>query len=131
MIHGERAFRVLVVEDELLLRWSLTETLRSSGHTVLEAASASEARQAMAGGTDGIDVVLLDVRLPDSNDLRLLEEVRRRMPNSAVIMMTAFGTPELVQDALERGAYCVMNKPFDVHAVEGVIRNAHRDTRLH
>lgn len=37
-------------------------------------------------------------------------------------MMTAFGTPELVQSALQLGAYCVMNKPFDVHAVEGVIR---------
>lgn len=127
----QRLFRVLVVEDEMLLRWSLAETLRSGGHAVLEAATASEARQAMAGGTDGIDVVLLDVRLPDSNDLRLLEEVRRRMPHSAVIMMTAFGTPELVQSALELGAYCVLNKPFDVHAVEGVIRNAHRDTRLH
>jgi two-component system OmpR family response regulator len=128
---NERLFRVLVVEDEMLLRWSLAEILRRSGHTVLEAATASEARAAMTGATDGIDVVLLDFRLPDSSDLRLLEEVRRRLPHSAVIMMTAFGTPELVQSALGRGAYCVMNKPFDVHAVEGVIRNACRDTRLH
>jgi CheY-like chemotaxis protein len=131
MRHSERLFRVLVVEDEMLLRWSLAEILRRSGHTVLEAASASEAREAMTTSTDGIDVVLLDLRLPDSSDLRLLEEVRSRMPHSAVIMMTAFGTPELVQGALERGVYCVMNKPFDVHAVEGVIRNAVGDTRLH
>lgn len=131
MMQSERLFRVLVVEDEMLLRWSLAEVLRRGGHTVMEATNASDARAAMTSGTDGIDVVLLDLRLPDSNDLRLLEEVRRRLPHSAVIMMTAFGTPELVQGALERGAYCVMNKPFDVHTVEGVIRNAHRDTRLH
>jgi len=128
MMQTERLFRILVVDDEMLLRWSLAEILRGGGHTVLEAASASEARKAM---TDGIDVVLLDLRLPDSTDLRLLEEVRSRMPHSTVIVMTAFGTPELVQDALERGAYCVMNKPFDIHAVEAVIRNARPDTRLH
>ncbi len=131
LMPSERLFRVLVVEDEMLLRWSLAEILRRSGHTVLEAASACEARAAMTGDTDSIDVVLLDFRLPDSNDLRLLDEVRSRMPHSAVIMMTAFGMPELVQSALERGAYCVMNKPFDVHAVEGVIRKALRDTLLH
>ena len=131
MMQTERLFRVLVIEDEMLLRWSLAEVLRRGGHTVLEAGSASEARAAMAGGTDDIDVVLLDVRLPDSNDLRLLEDVRRLLPHSAVIMMSAFGTPELVQGALERGVYCVMDKPFDVHAIEGVIRNAHRGTRFH
>ena len=59
------------------------------------------------------------LRMGDPRLLRVSEPVR------------AFGTPELVQDALERGAYCVMNKPFDVHAIEGVIRNAHRDTRFH
>jgi two-component system NtrC family response regulator len=125
-MQSERHFRVLVVEDELLLRWSLAEILRRAGHTVLETASASEARAAM---TDGIDAVLLDLRLPDSSDLRLLDEVRSRLPHAAVIMMTAFGTPELVQSALDRGAYCVLNKPFDVHTVDGVIRDAHRHSR--
>ena len=79
LMQTERLFRVLVIEDETLLRWSLAEVLRRGGHTVPEAGSASEARAAMTGGTDDIDVVLLDVRLPDSTDLRLLEEVRRRM----------------------------------------------------
>ena len=131
MMQGEPLFRVLVVEDETLLRWSLGEILRRSGHTVLEATSASDAREAMTRSPEGIDVVLLDFRLPDSNDLRLLEEMRSRLPHTAVIMMAACGTPEIVEGALERGAYCVIEKPFDVHAIEGVIRNAHRDTRLH
>jgi DNA-binding NtrC family response regulator len=131
MTASDRLFRVLVVEDEMLLRWSLAEILRRQGHTVMEATSASDARDVMSDCADDIDVVLLDFRLPDSNDLRLLEEVRRRMPGSAVVMMTAFGTPELVQSALDRGAYCVMNKPFDVHDIDGVIRSAHRETRHH
>src|SRR5688572_11936655 len=64
MMQGEPLFRVLVVEDETLLRWALGEILRRSGHTVLEATSASDAREAMTRSPEGIDVVLLDFRLP-------------------------------------------------------------------
>ena len=53
--------------------------------------------------SDPIDVVLLDYRLPDSNDLRFLEEVRRRLPRSAVVLMTAYGTSDTVQGAMDPG----------------------------
>jgi DNA-binding NtrC family response regulator len=118
--------RILVAEDEALLRWSIAELLRRCGHTVVEAASASTVAEAMAAATEPIDVVMLDFRLPDSADLRLLEEVRRRMPRTAVVLMTAYGTPEVVQGALERGAYCVVDKPFDLHDVEPLIRSAYQ-----
>jgi DNA-binding NtrC family response regulator len=78
-----------------------------------------------------IDVVLLDYRLPDSNDLKLLEEVRRRRPGSAVVLMTAYGGPDVVQGALDRGAYCVVDKPFDMHEVEPLVRNAYQAMRIH
>lgn len=117
---------VLVVEDEALLRWSIAELLKRNGHDVLEAVSAAGAREAMGAVADAIDVVLLDVRLPDSGDLRLLEEVRSRLPQTAVVLMTAIRTPELVEDAVDRGAYCVLNKPFDMQIVEDVIAKAHR-----
>jgi DNA-binding NtrC family response regulator len=116
---------VLVVDDETLLRWSIAELLRRSGHTVIEAATADDARDAITHVSSPIDVVLLDYRLPDSNDLRLLDEVRRRLPRSAVVLMTAFGTPEVLQGALDRGAYCVLNKPFDMQDVEGLLTEAH------
>jgi DNA-binding NtrC family response regulator len=118
--------RVLVAEDETLLRWSLTELLRSRGHTVVEATSAVGVRDAMRTGREPIDVVMLDFRLPDSADLRLLEDIRSAMPGSAVVLMTAYGTPEVIQGALDRGAYCVVNKPFDLHDVEPMIRSAYR-----
>jgi DNA-binding NtrC family response regulator len=98
---------------------------------VIEATSADNARDVMAHASDPIDVVLLDYRLPDSNDLRLLEEVRRRLPQCAVVLMTAFGTPEVLQGALDRGAYCVLNKPFDLQGVEGLITEAHRAAQYH
>jgi DNA-binding NtrC family response regulator len=127
----KRSLTVLVVDDEALLRWSLAEVLRRIGHTVIEAASADHARDALTHVSSPIDVVMLDYCLPDSNDLRLLEEVRRRLPQSAVLLMTAFGTPEVFQDALARGADRVLNKPFDMQDVEGLITEAHRASRSH
>jgi DNA-binding NtrC family response regulator len=128
---GKQRLSVLVVDDEALLRWAIAEHLRSSGHAVIEATSATDAREAMSRTPEPIDVVLLDYHLPDSNDLRLLEEVRRRLPLSAVLLMTADGTPEVVQGAMDRGAYSVLNKPFDMHHVEALMTEAHRATHSH
>jgi DNA-binding NtrC family response regulator len=131
MIHPKRSLTVLVIDDEALLRWSIAEILRRSGHTVIEATSADNARDAMTHAPKPIDVVLLDYRLPDSNDLRLLEEVRRRLPQSAVVLMTALGTPEVMEEALEQGAYCILSKPFDMRGLEGLVTNAYRASRYH
>jgi DNA-binding NtrC family response regulator len=120
---------ILVVDDEALLRWSLAEVLRRSGHRVIEATSAHEALDAIGDTSSSIDVALLDHRLPDSADLRLLEEVRRRVPASAVVLMTADETPEMVQGALDLGAYCVLSKPFDMHTIASVVAEAYEAAR--
>ncbi len=116
--------RVLVVEDELLIRWSISETLTHSGHVVLEAADASSAISVLKNCHDRVDVVLLDYRLPDSDDLTLLANIRRLSPGSVVILMTAYGTPEVTRGALELGACRVINKPFEMHDLDGLITNA-------
>jgi DNA-binding NtrC family response regulator len=74
---------------------------------------------------------MLDYCLPDSRDLNLLEEIRRRMPESAVVLMTAYGSPDVVHGAMELGVYRVVDKPFDMGDVEPMVRNAFRATRLH
>jgi two-component system response regulator AtoC len=117
--------RVLVVEDELLIRWSVAETLKNAGHEVIEAESAAAAVLALTDPAERVDAVLLDYRLPDSNDLTLLANIRRLSPTSAVIMMTAFGTPEVTKHALALGAYQVMNKPFDLHDLAPLLMKAH------
>jgi DNA-binding NtrC family response regulator len=116
--------RVLVVEDETLIRWSIAETLAQGGHTVVEAANAQAALETLADHPIPIDVVLLDLRLPDSSDLRLLQSIRRMQPDSAVVMMTAFGSPEITRGALELGAYRVVDKPFDMHHLESLVLEA-------
>jgi DNA-binding NtrC family response regulator len=116
--------RVLVVDDEPLIRWSLAEVLAESGHSVTEAADGASAVRALTAD-EPFDVVLLDYRLPDSDDLNLLSTIRRQTPRSAVIMMTAHGTPEMTSGALALGAYRVVPKPFEVHDLVGLVSQAH------
>ena len=120
---------VLVIDDELLIRWSLAETLSNDGHSVTEAADRASALKALEERTRPPDVVLLDYRLPDSNDLGLLAAIRERAPQAQVIMMTAFGTPEVTRGALELGAYRVVNKPFEVHDLAALVVQAHAARR--
>src|SRR5512134_937552 len=119
-----RALRVLVVEDELLIRWSIAETLAHAGHTVIEAADSESAIIALKNDAERIDAVVLDYRLPDSSDLTLLATVRRLRPDSAVVLMTAFGTPDVVKGALDLGVYQVLHKPFEMHDLEPLLREA-------
>ena len=113
--------RVLVVDDELLIRWSLCETLSDRGYTVLEAEDGKGAVRTLASATELPDVVLLDFRLPDSKDLNLLERFISMVPDGRVILMTAYGTPELANEALERGAFKVLHKPFEMQEVTSLV----------
>jgi DNA-binding NtrC family response regulator len=106
--------RVLVVDDEALIRWSLAQTLGDRGFEVEQATSAADALDAVTASDARFDVVLLDFRLPDSNDLGLLAKLRQLMPGTAVILMTAFSTPETAKGAIDLGVVRVVDKPFEM-----------------
>lgn len=114
--------RVLVVEDERLIRWAIGEMLTGMGHAVVEARDAASARQIMHETREPVDVVLLDYRLPDSNDFQLLDDLHRLSPASAVVIMTAQNDPLLTATALDHGARRVLDKPFDLTVLDGVVR---------
>lgn len=120
---------VLVVDDEALIRWSLAEMLGERGYTVTEAGDARMALAAIESAEEPFDVVLLDYRLPDSADLRLLEKVRRLAPSSQVIMITAHNSPELAQGAAALGAYRVISKPFEVESLASLVNQARAAAR--
>lgn len=105
--------RALVVDDEALIRWSVAETLVGMGMKVQEASDAAGALRVIAASVP-FDVVILDLRLPDMNDLSLLGRVRQLLPTALVVLMTAFGTPEVIAEATELGAFAVLNKPFEL-----------------
>jgi len=119
------AGRVLVVDDEPLIRWSVAETLGAHGYEVVETGDATGARSAVGKNADDFDVVLLDFRLPDSDDLSLLASIRRESPHAQVILMTAFSRPEVVRGALDLGAYRVVNKPFEMQDIADLVAEAH------
>jgi DNA-binding NtrC family response regulator len=118
------SLKVLVVDDEPLMRWSVAETLSDCGHEVVETGDGRGARQAVGDASNEFDVVLLDFRLPDSEDLSLLASIRRLSPHAQVILMTAFGTPEVVRGALDLGAYRVVSKPFEMNTVADLVAQA-------
>ncbi len=106
--------RVLVVDDEPLIRWSVTETLAALGLYVEQADRAASALQAITTTALPFDVIVLDLRLPDMNDLSLLATIRQLLPETLVILMTAFGTPEIVAGARALGVRGVLYKPFEL-----------------
>jgi DNA-binding NtrC family response regulator len=112
---------VCVVEDDPLLRWSIVETLAAAGCVTTEAADGASALRALSASAQSTDVVVLDYRLRDSNDLALLAAIRQRAPRSAVLLMTAFGTPGLSDQALALGASRVIEKPFEMHDLMALV----------
>jgi DNA-binding NtrC family response regulator len=115
--------RVLVVDDEPLIRWAIAETLGQEGHQVTEAGNAAGAIQALSA-RPAPDVVLLDFRLPDANDLALLATVRRLAPSAAVVMMTAVHDSEMIAGAEALGASRVVGKPIDMRDLETIVHAA-------
>jgi two-component system nitrogen regulation response regulator GlnG len=111
--------RVLVVDDERLLRWAIAETLTAHGYVVAEAGDAQSALNAL-GGRTAPDLVLLDLFLPDACNLRLLELIRTAVPAVPVILMSACATPDIVDQALAMGAR-VIPKPFDMDMLAALI----------
>ena len=116
----------LVVDDEALIRWSLAGVLGDRGYAVTEAGDARMAVAAIQNAPAPFDIVLLDYRLPDSADLRLLERVRALAPHSRVIMITAHNSPELAEGAAALGAFCVISKPFEVESIAALVNEASR-----
>lgn len=121
--YSPKMLSVLIVDDESLIRWSIAESLEAEGFPVLEACSAREAL-ACLDKRDDIGVVLLDLKLPDSSDLSLLRSLRERAPNWRIILMTAHGSSELLEEAVSAGAFRAVGKPFDLGDVVGMVREA-------
>jgi two-component system nitrogen regulation response regulator NtrX len=115
---------VLVVDDEPLVRWSVSETLADAGYGVEQAHDEQSTLRAMSEADHSPDVVLLDVYLPDCSDLRVLASIRRMSPHTSVIMMTAHGSPQLAADAHALGAFAVLDKPFDMAVLPALVASA-------
>ena len=118
---------ILVVDDEALIRWSLTERLKSEGYDVLEA---DTGRAALERVPEGVDLVLLDYRLPDTDGVSVLRKIKEFDQDILVILLTAYASVETAVEAMKLGAYHFANKPFNLDEVAATVERALETTRL-
>src|SRR5919201_799558 len=118
---------ILVVDDEQLIRWSLTERLKERGCHVVEAETAAGALEAHG---DGVDLVLLDYKLPDGDGLSVLKRIKEADADTLVILLTAYSTVDTAVEAMKHGAYHYANKPFNLDEIALLVEKTLETTRL-
>jgi len=114
--------RVLVVDDEKLIRWSVTERLQRSGYDVTSAESGEQALEMVAAAPP--DVMLLDVKLPGIDGVQTLERALAIHPDVTVIMMSAHSTVDVAVEAMKHGAMDFLVKPFPFQALDAAVERA-------
>jgi DNA-binding NtrC family response regulator len=118
---------ILVVDDEALIRWSLSERLTAEGYQVLQADTGKAALEKLH---EGVDLVLLDYKLPDTDGVTVLRRIKEFDQDILVILLTAYATVETAVEAMKIGAYHFTNKPFNLDEVVATVERALETTRL-
>ena len=121
--------RILMVEDEELLRWSLKEQLSKKGYVVLEAENGAQATKQFS--TESPDLILLDIKLPDTDGLTLLRSFHSQDDALPIIIMTAHGSVEVAVEAMKDGAENYIDKPFNFEEIYIQIERALEASKLH
>lgn len=114
--------RILIVDDEANMRRLLGAVLRSGGHEVVEAGGYQSACDELAASV--FDLVITDQKMPDGDGLDLLAACQEVDPALPIVVLTAFATVELAVEAMRRGAFDFIAKPFNPDQVEAVVRRA-------
>jgi len=120
--------RVLVVDDEDNIRHMLSMILEREGYEVVPVGSAEEAEAELSQGA--YDVLLSDIRMPRVDGLELLDRVQRSHPQMVVVMMSAYGNVDTAIEAMKRGAYDYIPKPFKPDEIVLLLRKAEERERL-
>jgi len=118
---------ILVVDDEQLIRWALVTRLTDEGYRVFEAGTAAEA---LARHGEGVDLVLLDYKLPDGDGLSVLKRIKEADSDTLVIMLTAHSSVDMAVEAMKGGAYHYANKPFNLDEIVLLVEKALETTSL-
>src|SRR5215510_11835633 len=116
------AATILVADDEESIRWVLERALTQRGYTVRAVASGTAALEALKAG--GMDVALVDIRMPDVSGLDVLQQARDRGIDTLFVIMTAQNTMVNAIEATKRGAYDYLTKPFDLDHVALLVERA-------
>ena len=119
---------ILVADDEASVRWVLAKALEESGYTVVQAAGGADALRRLGEGN--LDLAFLDIRMPDLDGLTVLARAREEGVTTPIIILTAQNTMANAIEAMKRGAYDYITKPFDVDDVRALAHRALEMSRL-
>jgi two-component system, NtrC family, response regulator AtoC len=119
--------RILVVDDEKLIRWSVAERLQRDGYEVLSAECGEQALEIVAATPP--DLMLLDVRLPGIDGVQTLQRALSIHPEVAVLMMSAHSTVDVAVDAMKHGAIDFLVKPFPFQQLDAAVERALANAR--
>ncbi len=114
--------RILVVDDEKLIRWSVSERLQRDGYEVLTAESGEQALDIIAATPP--EIMLLDVKLPGIDGVQTLQRALGVQPELAVLMMSAHSTVDVAVEAMKHGAVDFLVKPFPFQALDAAVERA-------
>ena len=123
-----RRSRILVVDDEYSVRDSLASWFRKDGHDVVAAGNAEEALDMLRA--DGVDVAIVDIKMPGMDGVELQKRIRELDPSLAVIMITAFASVDTAVRTLKQGAFDYVMKPVDPDELSHLVRRALEHRRL-
>lgn len=116
---GKRMAQVLVVDDEPLVCWSLERVLTKAGFRVIKAESGEKAIENLR--SQPVDVVITDMKLPHLDGFAVALEAKRRLPDTPVIMISAFGDSASRQKAKDMSIEYFIDKPFDLAAMTSLV----------
>jgi DNA-binding NtrC family response regulator len=120
--------KILVIDDEKAIRWSLGEALRNLKFDVEEAENGKKGIKSFKN--DPSDLVILDLKLPDTDGITVLKQIKEIERDTPVIMMTAYGEVETAVEAIKSGAYDFILKPFQLEKMKVSINNALESSRM-
>src|SRR5688500_395399 len=120
--------KIIVLEDDLVVRKSLEQQLRYKRYDVASATAIAEAQELLT--KDNFDLMIVDVRLPDGNGIDLLKQLQSRPSKPLVVMVSGFGTVDLAVECMSNGAFTFLTKPFSPEQLTVTLKKAEEHTQL-
>jgi DNA-binding NtrC family response regulator len=120
--------KIIVLEDDLIVRKSLEQQLRYRRYDVASASTSAAAQELIA--KDNFDLMIVDVKLPDGDGTELLKQLQLRPSKPLVVMISGFGTVDLAVECMSNGAFTFLTKPFSPEQLAVTLKKAEEHTQL-
>ncbi len=119
---ANHSYKILIADDEFLVRWSPTEALSQDGHQVIAVGNGKKAIE--AAQVESFDFIITDLTMPELDGWKVLEIVHRTRPSCRVIIITAYGRDDSEKIARDRGAWAYVEKPYVLDKIRELLKTS-------